>query len=451
MKKSVAISVISVLAILVIVFGAMYFSNNANKTEEISRLQADVDNKSGEIAGLQTNVESMTAEIAGLKEDVAGKAEQISTLQADVESKAGEISALKTDVAAKEKEVETLKADVAAKTEEIKTLNTNATKNAEEIKTLKSTITAKEEAIKKLEADVTAKEGEIKTLTADVTEKGEKIKTLEADVSSKEGTIKELESSVAAKDGEIKDLKAEVDTKAEQIKSLESTVASKDTEISELNAKVKEKDEEIKRLNGLLANRGTSEEQAPIEINLVDSGDGYAITQEYIYDSGWGYSYYALVLKNTSGEQKAYDGQFVFYNAQNEIVGVGNASIEVLDNDYETAMICMQNGSFDHVSYSITPRESKYYNDVHSFVDVTASVSGNKAILIGQNNGTTNAQYVEYHCFFLDDAGKTVGYDEGYLIDSDSEIKPGKMEMREAQSSEPFASVVVYFTGQYSK
>ncbi len=181
-----------------------------------------------------------------------------------------------------------------------------------------------------------------------------------------------------------------------------------------------------------------------ITANIVD---GCEISNEYKWSSYWS-SNYALAIKNTSGETNGYSARILFYDEKNNIVGVANSDINVLGDGYEALIVASQDNVYDHVSYAIQPHTS-YYQDVHSFVEITANIVGDKAILSAKNTGNQAAQFVEYHCLFLDKAGNVVGSDWGYLVDDDSELKPGKTELREANCYDEFESAVVYFEGRY--
>ena len=199
------------------------------------------------------------------------------------------------------------------------------------------------------------------------------------------------------------------------------------------------------RTNRSVVNSGT------VEVDQLTSQNSneYEVTHEYRWDSYWNHNY-ALVIKNTSGKTCGFTAQIIFYNESDEIVGVANPMITVIGDGYEALLKTSQDTAFDHATYSITSISSRY-EDVHSFVDISTSIAGRKAILAAKNNGTKVAQFVEYHCLFLDSDGNVVGSDWGYLVDSDSAIKPGKTEMREAETYESFDSVVVFFEGRCNK
>ena len=112
MKKSIAISIISILAVLAIILGISFYSTNTKKSLQISTLETDIADKTGKIETLETDVAGKAGQIETLEADVADKAGQIETLQADVADKAGQIETLQADVADKAGQIETLEADI---------------------------------------------------------------------------------------------------------------------------------------------------------------------------------------------------------------------------------------------------------------------------------------------------------------------------------------------------
>lgn len=72
--------------------------------------------------------------------------------------------------------------------------------------------------------------------------------------------------------------------------------------------------------------------------------------------------------------------------------------------------------------------------------------------LSATNNGVKNAEYVEYYCLFPDRNGQVVDTDRGFLMDSDSVIKPGNTETCELKPYDlVYDSVDVYFKGRSTK
>ena len=71
MKKNVAITIISILAVIAVVFCALYFTNNAKKTGEIEKLTSTVAERDASIASLEADIADRDASIESLKTDIA--------------------------------------------------------------------------------------------------------------------------------------------------------------------------------------------------------------------------------------------------------------------------------------------------------------------------------------------------------------------------------------------
>ena len=76
MKKNVAYGVISVLAILAIVFCVLHFTNNAGKIREIDALKADLADRDSRIQALDTDMAAKTGEIETLQKDAMKKSKR---------------------------------------------------------------------------------------------------------------------------------------------------------------------------------------------------------------------------------------------------------------------------------------------------------------------------------------------------------------------------------------
>ena len=267
MKKGLAVTIISILAVLAIVLGILYITNNNSKTDEVNKITAEKQRQAEQIAGLEadiadrkTQIESLTAdaaEMAGkietLSTDTADKAGQIETMSADVADKAGQIEALNADVADKASQIEALKADVADKASQIEALNADVADKVSYIESLNSAVTDKVSQIEALNAEVNDKAGQIEALNADVTDKASQIEALNAGAADKAGLIEALNADVADKASQIEALNADVTEKAGQIETLNADVTDKASQIEALNADVESKGKQIGELETVVA------------------------------------------------------------------------------------------------------------------------------------------------------------------------------------------------------
>ncbi len=245
MKKSLAITIISILAVAAIALGVLYYTNNDQKTKEIANLNENVAQRDGQIDTLNKLVETKNNEIGSLSADVADKAGQIETLNADVEDKAGQIEKLNADIAGKAGQIETLNADVADKAGQIDELNADIAGKAGQIETLNADVADKAGQIEKLNADVADKAGQIEALNADVADKAGQIETLNADVTDKAGQIETLNADVADKAGQIEKMASDITEKETQITGLKTTIDEKEKKIEDLNTTVSEQKKKL--------------------------------------------------------------------------------------------------------------------------------------------------------------------------------------------------------------
>ncbi|MCR5136250.1 MAG: YbjN domain-containing protein [Oscillospiraceae bacterium] len=226
MKKSLALTMISILALLAIVFCALYFSSNAKSGRAIEELNAAVGEKTEQVEALTSEIEEKAAETEKLTEEAAEHAAAIVELREGADAMNTEIEGLTADVEAKAGEIDSLKADVAAK--------------GDEISGLKADVAAKDDEISGLKADVAARDDEISGLKADVASKSREIEELEANAEALSGTIEELNATVTDKTAEIERLTAEATESSEEIAALKTEAESRQEEITILTARVEE-------------------------------------------------------------------------------------------------------------------------------------------------------------------------------------------------------------------
>ena len=196
MKKSIAITIISILAVAVIALGVLFYLNNQDKVQQIEMLNTDVADKAGLIETLNADVSEKSGQIEMLNADVADKVGQIETLNADVINKAGQIEELNTDVADKKEQIEALKADVADKAGQIETLSADVADKSGQIEVLKADVADKASQIESLIGNIADKEKEISALQSVSAELNQRIETLDAALTEKETEIGRLNTEI---------------------------------------------------------------------------------------------------------------------------------------------------------------------------------------------------------------------------------------------------------------
>ena len=94
MKKSIATTIIGILAIAAIAISARDFTDSARKTEEIEALRIESGEMSSRNEQLNADVEQRDASIRGLQGEKEEQAALIDQLNTAIEEKAGQIDAL---------------------------------------------------------------------------------------------------------------------------------------------------------------------------------------------------------------------------------------------------------------------------------------------------------------------------------------------------------------------
>ena len=179
----------------------------------------------------------------------------------------------------------------------------------------------------------------------------------------------------------------------------------------------------------------------------IRTGDGWEMLKEYYYSDSIDEYYYAFVLKNTSGYDATIDCNVVFYDENDNMVGVSNITKNGCENGYETCWLTMNDVEFDHATVDVSITEETLCKAAQSSIELTTNVAGDKVIITAKNTGDEAVDYVEYDAIFLDENGDIVFGYFGYLVDSDGQIKPGAQEMSEAPCYEEFSDAIVYAFG----
>ena len=239
MKKKPAVTLIAILAVLVIVFAAIHFTNNADKTKQIEALNADIADKAEQIEQISADSVDKANQIASLSADVSEKSDQIEALTADAAHQAGQIEELTATVSEKDEQINALTADAASKDIRIATLD--------------AVNHAKESQIQDLSADVSDQSGQIEVLTADAARQAQQIEVLTVTVSEKDKEIIALTADTVGKDIRIVTLLSDISEREKTIEALNADIREKESQIEVLKAESQEKDDQIELLKEALA------------------------------------------------------------------------------------------------------------------------------------------------------------------------------------------------------
>ena len=102
----------------------------------------------------------------------------------------------------------------------------------------------------------------------------------------------------------------------------------------------------------------------------------------------------------------------------------------------------------DNVQYTLGYDTEPYYKSGLEGLEVVQNINAKNVVVTVTNNGAEASQFVEAYALFLDSAGKVVRYDSTYIVDGDSEIKPGATLSKQLDTYEAFDTVEVYLTGR---
>lgn len=178
-------------------------------------------------------------------------------------------------------------------------------------------------------------------------------------------------------------------------------------------------------------------------ISPVFEGDGYEVTNLYQWEE-YNSQYIGFSVRNTSETKGYYVVRVVFFDENNNIVGVHNEDSDVCDPGQEIFVLGNNDIPFARFELNITQKNSSRY-DASEILRITTSRVGNKIILIGDNVGTVTVKFPKYYCLYL--SGDTVvGYSMGYL---GTAIEAGESEMIEISAYKDFDQYVIYVNGYY--
>lgn len=193
------------------------------------------------------------------------------------------------------------------------------------------------------------------------------------------------------------------------------------------------------------------------EADNSSSGSGFDAKKVVDNIEVEGYSYstefsneLVLVLKNKSDAHCKLNMSVDFYDENNNIIDTQDDYIDVFSAGTENAINFMTDDKFATYKYEIKVEEpADYYFSVNDKLSCEVSIATDKAIISATNNGDKPAEFVKYNALFFKN-DNLVYASWGYVIDDDSEIKPGSTEKETASCYEDFDSVKVYLDGRGS-
>lgn len=193
---------------------------------------------------------------------------------------------------------------------------------------------------------------------------------------------------------------------------------------------------------------GRSDGKASAVTNEVSDSD-FAI-KEYKYENTIGDSLHYLIVKNNSSKTVGINGNMTAYDASGSVIGAADGRIDVLGPGEESIATFFFDSvkGIDHTDYTLSYDTSPYFESGIKDVDIVQNINANNIVVTVTNNGTEATKFLEAYALFLDAEGNVVSTDSAYLVDNDSEVKPGASISKQLNSYKDFDTVEVYFTGR---
>lgn len=231
-----------------------------------------------------------------------------------------------------------------------------------------------------------------------------------------------------------------IDTSSFELFEFPEITSEEIIEIDETESKISDYDDSTEA-----SNTESAEAPAPNKFDADNITKDLEVI-EYQWSNDW-YCYVALVVKNHSEFDLAPSIKMVFYDEDNNMIGVSNQDDKAFESGYEMAFVFINEDEFTSYKYEISVQEETRYDCVLSDLSVETNITDEKAILSVTNNGDRAAQFVEYNILYFN-GNEVVGSGRGYCVDDDNELKPGKTEYAEDNCYETFDSIKVYFSGR---
>ena len=198
-------------------------------------------------------------------------------------------------------------------------------------------------------------------------------------------------------------------------------------------------------------NEGTvtnQEEQNTQKENVTVTDEDFSIVG-YPYEDSFSSMYFLVVTNNSKGTVE-FSANGIARDANGGMIGADELSIDVLGPG-ETSIGYFYFSDVKDVAsvdYTFEYDTSSYYYPVISNLSIEQTLNDRNVTVKVTNNGNSCAEFVEAHALFFDSSNNVISHTSNYVVDNDSEIKPGKSISTQLDSYESYDHVEVYFTGR---
>lgn len=237
---------------------------------------------------------------------------------------------------------------------------------------------------------------------------------------------------------------AERDELQEQVAILESEIANSEKHL-----------EENRTVSTMVSNETKETETKDNDVEKQENIDekeenNIEILAEYTLSDGIGwYTRHFMVIRNNSSETVEVSTSSLAYQEDGTMVGAADTDFDALGSDCVSVIYEAFETDKDIAYYEtdISSSPSKYYDSVIQDLSYIQNDIEDGAVFQVTNNGDEPAEFVQgYALFFLND--ELVSYENTYMTDDDSEIKPGKTISKQFTSHKDFDRIEFYLTGR---
>ena len=139
-------------------------------------------------------------------------------------------------------------------------------------------------------------------------------------------------------------------------------------------------------------------------------------------------SYFLLTVTNHSEIPVEVRGNAAVEDAEGNLLTADTSGLDILGPG-ETSLLefyLSDAEGADSIEYELSYNADPLYTPIIGDLSCEVTPNSNNAIVAVTNDGTVVAEFIQAHALFFDAQGQLVHYASQYVIDDDSQIKPGK-------------------------
>lgn len=172
---------------------------------------------------------------------------------------------------------------------------------------------------------------------------------------------------------------------------------------------------------------------------------------DYLYcDSIGVYYYYYIIVTNNSETAVQIDADANAYDAEGKRVAMDKGTIDVIGPGEQSIMELWfaDAKDIDHVEYELSYITDGFYEPALANLSYEITQNEKNVILDVTNNGNKSAKFVHAYAVIFDAEDNILDVQDAYIVDNDSEIKPGKTVSNDIRFFDTYDHVEIYFTGK---